>query len=141
MFHKRWIGLVVVALILFGIFSAIGAAGQREAWMQGYLAGSLSTGADGGAALAPYMMSRGWGFNSGGFGHPFGVFFGLGILCLGLFFISRRLHHWRGRAGGPDEWHEHMRREAERWHERRQRRWEEWRRDDPRQNDESQRMV
>ncbi len=134
MFFKRWMVVALAILLAIGIFSAMSAAGQRDAWMQGYLAGRLSTGADGGAALAPYMMPGGaFGPRYGGF--PFGLLIWPGFLLLGLFLISRRLHYWKGQAGGPDEWHERMRQRAEQWHERHQGR--------PREQDDDkeQRMI
>jgi hypothetical protein len=137
MFFKRWIVLALAVLLVIGVFSAISGAGQREAWMQGYMAGRLSTGTDGGAAIAPYMM---YGGNFGphfGFG-GIGFFWGVGLLLLGFFLIGRRLH-WRGHEGGPEDWHERMRAEAERWHERHQRRWEG--RAPERGGDSEQRMV
>lgn len=123
MFTKRWIGFAFAILLVILVVSAIGGAGQRDAWMQGYMVGRLSTGADGGAAIAPYMM---YGGNFGphfGFGGT-GVFWGIGLLLLGFFLISRRLH-WNRREGGPDDWAGRMHAEADRWHERHQRRWEE----------------
>lgn len=116
MFYKRWIVIAIAALLVFGGLSAMSGAGQREAWMQGYMAGRLSAGSDGDAALAPYLMPGGaFGPRYGGVGP--GLFFGLGFLALGLFLISRRLHSARW-SGKPDEWHEHMRQEAERWRQR-----------------------
>jgi hypothetical protein len=127
MFHRRWIGLVVVALILIGIFSSISGAAQRDAWMQGYMAGRLSTSSDGGAALAPYMMQGGmFGPHYGGFGSGFGIFIGLAFLALGIFLVSRG-RRWARSGGGQDDWHEHFRREARRWHEGHRSPWDEQR--------------
>ena len=124
MFYKRWIGLAIVALLVIGVVSAISGGGQRDAWMQGYMAGRLSTGSDGNAALAPYMLPGGpLGPQYGGFGRSGGLVIGLGFLALGFFLVSRRLHGARS-GGGPDEWHEHIRREARRWHEGRRPPWE-----------------
>ena len=121
MIYKRWIVVALAALLVIGVVSAVSGAGQREAWMQGYMAGRLSTGTDGTAALAPYMMPGGpLGPHYGGFGG--GLFIGLGLLALGFFLVSRRLHGGRWNAGA-DEWHQRMREEARRWHERHQGPW------------------
>ena len=123
MFYKRWIVIAVAALLVFGVVSAISGAGQREAWMQGYMAGRLSTGSDGGAALAPYLMPGSpLGPRYGGFGAGPGLFIGLAFLGLGAFLISRRLHDPRSGAA-HDDWHAHMRQEARRWHQRHQGGW------------------
>ena len=117
MFSKRWIGLALVALLLIGVISAVSGAGQRDAWMQGYLAGRLSTGEDDGSALTPYLMARGeFGSHYGGFGAGLNCLIGLGFLLFGLFFVSRTLHRVFG--SNSDEWRERMRAEADRWHER-----------------------
>jgi hypothetical protein len=122
MFYKRWIVIAAAALLVIGLISAISGAGQREAWMEGYMAGRLSTGSDGGAALAPYMMPGSpFAPHYGGFGP--GLFIGLGFLALGLFLVSRRFHSGRF-AGKSDEWHEHMRQEAEKWRQRHHGPWE-----------------
>jgi hypothetical protein len=123
MFYKRWIVIGLAALLLFGVVSAIGGAGQREAWMEGYIAGRLSTGSDGGAALAPYMMPGGpFGPHYGGFGFGPGLFLGLGFLALGVFLLSRRFHGGRWNEGAAD-FHQHMREEARRWRQQHQGSW------------------
>jgi hypothetical protein len=94
--------------------------------MQGYMAGRLSTGTDGGAALAPYMMP-GSSFmpGYGGFGQGFGLLIGLGLLMLGFFFLLTRgrAHHRRWHEG-KEEWAAHMHQEMRRWHEQRGGPWD-----------------
>ena len=93
MFGRRWIGLAVAALLIVVVFSAAGASAQRNAWTQGYMAGRLSAGTDGAAALAPYMMmpgsplSPGYGGFGGGSG---GLVIGLGLLALGFLIVIAR---------------------------------------------------
>ncbi len=136
MFYKRWIVIGLAALLLFGLVSAISGAGQREAWMEGYIAGRLSTGSDGGAALAPYMMPGSpFGPHYGGFGFGPGLFLGLAFLALGVFLLSRRFHGGRWSEGAA-EFHQHMREEARRWHEQHRGSWS----GEPSPDDE-QRMV
>jgi hypothetical protein len=121
MFHKRWIVIAVAALIVFGIFSAVSGAGQREAWMEGYMAGRLSAGSDGSAALTPYLMPGSpFGPHYGGSGP--GLFFGLAFLAFGLFLVGRRLSGARWNEQ-PGDWHQHMREEARRWHQRHEGPW------------------
>ena len=119
MFGKRWIGFALAAALIIVVISTVGGGqAQQNAWMQGYMAGRLSAGSDGGAALAPYMMP-GSPFmpGAGGFGHGIGLFIGLGLLALGFFALTRgRGHHghWQARR---EEWARRMHEEARRWHE------------------------
>ena len=124
MFYKRWFVIVLAALLVIGVVSAISGAGQREAWMQGYMAGRMSTGSDGGADLTPYMLPGGpLGPRYGGFGPGPGLFIGLAFLALGAFLIGRRMYGTR--PGDPhSDWHAHMRDEARRWHQRHHGRWD-----------------
>lgn len=119
MFGRRWIGFALAALLVIVVISAVGGSAQRNAWMQGYMAGRLSAGTDGGAAaLTPYMMP-GSPFmpGYGGFGHGIGLFIGLGILALGFFALTRGRGHHRHWQARKEAWAQHMQEEARRWHE------------------------
>ncbi len=126
MFGRRWIGLAVAALLVIVVISAANGSAQQNAWMQGYMAGRLSAGSDGGAAaLAPYMMP------GGAFGPHFGgaapgLLLGLGFLALGFFALTRG-HGGRWQQHRR-EWHEQMRQrmgeEARRWHDEGRAPWE-----------------
>jgi hypothetical protein len=124
MFYKRWIVIALAALLVFGVVSAISGARQREAWMQGYMAGRLSTGSDDGAALAPYMMPGSpLGPRYGGYGAGPGLFLGLAFLAFGALLIGRRLYGG-GSGRSQSDWHEQMRAEARRWHQRHHGPWD-----------------
>jgi len=119
MFGRRWIGLAVAALLVIVVISTVSGNAQQNAWMQGYMAGRLAAGTDGGAALTPYMMPGspfmpGYG---GGFGHGIGLFIGLGFLALVFFALTRGRGHHRHWQARKEEWARHMQEEARRWHE------------------------
>jgi hypothetical protein len=117
MVGRRWIGFALAALLIIVVISTVGGQTRQNAWMQGYMAGRLSAGSDGGAALAPYMMPGGPFGYGGGFGHGIGLFIGLGFLAFGFFALTRgRGHHQRWHAR-KEEWARRMEEEARRWHE------------------------
>jgi hypothetical protein len=124
MYGRRLIGLAFVALLVIVVISTLGGAARQNAWMQGYMAGQLAAGSDGGAALAPYMVP-GSPFTPGygGGGISVGLFVGLGFLALGFAFLARgRGHrHWQMRK---EEWERRMHEEAQRWHQQAGRPWE-----------------
>jgi hypothetical protein len=118
MYGRRWIGFALAALLIVVVISAVSGSAQRDAWMQGYMAGRLSTGTDGAASLAPYMMPGSpLAPSYGGFGHGGGLFVGLGLLALGFFFVTRGFGRHRGWRRGKAEWAERMHQEMRRWHE------------------------
>jgi hypothetical protein len=109
----------VAALLLIGLISAIGGSGQRDAWMQGYLAGRLSAGGEGTADLAPYMMMRGAGpWHYGGWGAGLTCLIPLGFLALVGLLIASHKHRRRWHADASN-WEERLRQEADRWHRHR----------------------
>ncbi|MFN8499029.1 MAG: hypothetical protein U0641_14360 [Anaerolineae bacterium] len=111
MFPRRFIGIAIGLLLLFGLLFVVGPSMQHDAWMQGYLMGQLASGKDAGSAalLAPYMMQHG-GPGFGGFGFflliPLGILFFVGI---GKFMRYRAWQHGYGPGvpGGPGGWHRH----------------------------------
>ncbi|MFN8484534.1 MAG: hypothetical protein U0768_15960 [Anaerolineae bacterium] len=109
MFPRRFIGMAIGALLLFGLLFVVAPNMQRDAWMQGYLMGQLAGGKDAGAAalLAPYMMHSGGPGFGGGFGFllliPLGFLFFVGV---GKFMRYRAWQHGYGH-GGPGGWHRH----------------------------------
>jgi hypothetical protein len=117
MFGRRWIGLALVALLIIVVISTLGGHAQQNAWMQGYMAGRLSAGSDGAAALAPYMMPGGMFGYGGGTGPGIGLFVGFGFLALGFFALTRGRGHHRHWQARREEWARRMHEEAHRWHE------------------------
>lgn len=115
MFRRRWIVVAAIALLAVVVISTAGGQAQQSAWMQGYMAGRLSSGGDG-AALAPYMMPGSPFAPSFGQGHGFGLFIGLGFVALAFVILTRGGRHGE-RGQRRREWHERMREEARRWHE------------------------
>ncbi len=114
MFPRRFLGIAIGVLLLFGLLFVVGPSMQRDAWMQGYLVGQMASGKDAGSAalLAPYMMHQG-GPGFGGFGFflliPLAVLFFIGM---GKFMRHRAWQHGygggaQGWQGGPGGWHRH----------------------------------
>jgi hypothetical protein len=99
MFHRRPLFGLIVLLVIFGLILAGGAAAQRNAWMQGYMMGRLSSGTDGAGAntLPPFAYGGGYGWGYGGphFGGFLGFLVVVGILFL-VFGGMRRFHMMHG---------------------------------------------
>ncbi len=104
MFPRRLVIGVVVGLLVLGLLMTGISSMQRDAWMQGYLLGRLSTGSDGGTTgqLLPYLYPGYGGPHFGGFGFIFflGLLF---LLFVGLrhFFRYQAWHQQGGPEGGP----------------------------------------
>jgi len=119
-FIFRLVGLLVI-LVLLGIG---GSMLFRSGYNQGFMAGSLAAGAEGGAQILPGlpygMAPYGWygrGFGFSPLGPILGLLFfgGLVVLFFGLFSRPFRHHgpfgHWQPEDGsdwGPGAWREHM---------------------------------
>ena len=100
MFRGRFLGLVLAALLVFGLLIGGASAIQRDAWTQGYMMGRLSTGTDGGSAvpMMPYAYPGIYG-GAGHFGGGLGLIFGIGLLFLLVLVV--------GRLFGPRAWAMH----------------------------------
>ncbi len=113
MSRERVVLIGLAALAIVALLFAGAAAGQRSAWMEGYMMGRLSAvgaGAEAGAGAAmmlpyaPYPM--GFAHRGPGFGGVLFLLFGLGAFA---FIASRFVHRARWRAwmaaqgaqGGP----------------------------------------
>jgi hypothetical protein len=105
MFPKRFLIIGAVALLILGLF--VLPSVQRDAWMQGYLAGQLAS-QDGGKAapIAPYLYpgygGMGYGPHFGGFGALLGFLFLLFLIFgLGRFFMHWAWRNYRDYEGRP----------------------------------------
>lgn len=103
MFPRRFVVVAAIALLILGLIMAGGAAAaQRQAWMQGYMLGRMSTGTDGANSLAPVLpyMVPGYGGYAGPHFGGFGLLLGIGALFL-LFGFLRFVGCMAWRHGGP----------------------------------------
>jgi len=115
MFHKRFLAVAVVALIVLGLLFAAGSAIQRSAWSQGYMMGRLAAGGEDGA-VAPYAL-YGPGYPGGRSMCGLGPILTVGTLLVLLAVVGKffRFRAWR-KADGPEgerwarHWAEHWRR-------------------------------
>ena len=126
MWIRKFVGLGLLALLVFGAMGFVGMAGRsrsESAWMQGYLAGQqAAVGAEDGAATnLPPPHPGAYGYDGYYRGHR-GFFPGVGLFfCLfplfmfgGFFFLlggRRRWRHGHGPWGehGPHGRHHHHR--------------------------------
>ncbi len=119
--QRRWIIPLVVGLAILGLLVVIPSM-QQQAWMDGYLTGTLAAGkVDGGSAnpMLPYAYGgMPYMYGRGGFGGPhFGGFGILGFILVAFLFFGvlrfvvfgRMMHGpWgRGRWDGPRHHHGH----------------------------------
>jgi hypothetical protein len=101
---KALVGLLVIALLIGGASSL-----QRNAWMQGYLMGQLSSGSgSNGSAALPYMAYGLQGYGGPGVGGGLTILLGLGLLALlfvgfGRFFLGRRWATPDGTQGADEQ--------------------------------------
>lgn len=114
MFVRSVVFRLVSLLVILALLGAGGSLLFRSGYTQGFLAGSLAAGAEGGTQLlpglpygfAPYgWYGRGFGFNP--LGPILGLLFigGLAVLFIGFFSRSFRHHagpFGRGQSEGPD---------------------------------------
>jgi hypothetical protein len=91
---KALVGLLVIALLIGGASSM-----QHNAWMQGYMMGQLSVGADGKAAI-PYMAYGLQGYGGPGLGGGLAMLLGVGLLA--LLFVGFSRIFLGGRWATPD---------------------------------------
>jgi len=100
-FWRIGLGLLILVIGL----AAIGGAIQRNAWMQGYMAGQFSAGGEG-QAVSPYMP---YGYPGGHSIWPWVLGIGL-IVALVMAGKFMRFHAWKKTDGKPPaDWAKHWR--------------------------------
>lgn len=114
---RRTLVTIVIAVVAGLFFFGAIAGGIRQAgWNEGFLFGLLSGGAEGNAAVNPYLATRGYGMHGWGW-HPFRViggffhflFFGFVFMMLFKFFAFRRWARHGGYPGSHGPWSHHGR--------------------------------
>lgn len=100
---KRFAVPAIIGLVLVGI---VGSMAYQSGWSQGFTLGLLTSGREGAAAVAPYMMHGGhmYGGHFGFFGGILRFFFAL--LFIGFIFKAVRCLFWRmgGHGGHHGGW-------------------------------------
>jgi hypothetical protein len=129
MFVRGFVFRLVSFLVILALLAAGGSLLFRSGFSQGFLAGSLAAGAEGGTQVLPnlpYGMAP-YGWYGHGFGfNPLGPILGLlfigGLIVLFFSFFSRSFRHHGGPFGrwqsegsdwGPGAWEARMKA----WHE------------------------
>jgi hypothetical protein len=112
MFRGRFLGFLVVVLLVVGLLGLAGSSIYRAGWTQGYFVGKVTDGAATGetTVITPDSAPGQLTHFGRGFG-PAGSLFGTVLRCLlmlllfGMFFKFIGFLMWRGRGGWGKGWH------------------------------------
>ncbi len=122
MFRRRFVGLLLGGLLLFGLFGMAGRSSYSRGWSEGYFAGQqVEVGEDGETAVSPQPTYRA---PYGRHYSPFGWFIGgifkfwITLMLIGMFFKMFFFRRFRGRGRhrhSGQHWHSGQHRHGPPW--------------------------